>query len=149
VTQTGVALVLDEHIMAGRAAMRQRGIDTRTVEDFNATSTLDPDVIRLIAAAMDCPWVLVTMDGSIVDDHPAFEWERYAIAWLTIDRYLKGAAVEFAKMDTLHRRAHQMLEQRPGDHHTYTRRSRYRCPPSLVSRQRAFGRTRATVSRSA
>lgn len=132
---SSIALVLDEHIMAGRPAMRQRGIDTRTVEDFNATSTLDPDVIRMIASEMDQPWVLVTMDGGIVDENPRFEWDRYAIAWLTIDRHHKGIAVEYAKMNALHRHAHRILEQRDGDHHTYTESARHRCPPSLVSRQ--------------
>lgn len=135
-TTEPAALVLDEHLTAVQAGVSQRGIDVRTVHDFDVTSTSDPDVIRAIAAAMDSPWVLVTMDGTIVGEHPGFEWERYAIAWLKLDAYLRGAAFEHAKADVMHRHAHQMVEQRPGDHHTYTDRARFRQPPSLVSRQR-------------
>lgn len=108
-------------------------MDARRVHDFHATSILDPDVIRAVDQAMEAPWVLVTMDGTIVDEHPNLEWVRYAISWVVIERHLKGIAVEHAKAEVLHRHAHRMVEQRPGDHFTYTRRSRFRHPPSLVS----------------
>lgn len=136
-TQGGaVALVLDEHLLAIAPGLRARGLDARTVEDFRARSTLDPDVIRAVAAAMGGPWVLLTMDGTIVTEYPGFEWDRYAIAWIVIDAHLRGASVEHAKTDVVHRHAHRMLEQRPGDHFTYTQRARYQHPPSLLTRDR-------------
>jgi hypothetical protein len=134
VTDRGsAALVLDEHLTALQSGLQQRGIDTRRVHDFHATSILDPDVIRAIARAMDGLWVLVTMDGNIVEEHPRFEWNEYAIAWILIGSHLRGVQVEQAKADVLQRHAHQMVDQRIGDHHTYTKRSRFRHPPSLVS----------------
>lgn len=134
VTSDGSAvLVLDEHLTALRGGLYQRGIDTRTVHDFHATSTLDPEVIRAIARAMDVEWVLVTMDGTIIDEHPGFEWDRYAIAWVVIERHLRGVEVEQAKAEVVQRHAHKMVEQRPDDHHSHTRRSRFKHPPSLLS----------------
>jgi hypothetical protein len=129
------AVVLDEHVTALQAGLRQRGINALRVHDFRATSTLDPDVIRAVALGLDDPWVLVTMDGTIVDEYPGFEWERYAIAWVVIDGHLRGAAVEHAKAETIQRHAHQMIEQRRGDHYSYTPTSRYKHPPSLMSRR--------------
>lgn len=85
----------------------------------------------------DRPWVLVTMDNSIIEDHRGFEWERYAIAWVVIDPRVRGAPAEYAKHNVIHRHAHQIIEQRPGgDHFTYTQPARHRSPPSLVTRQR-------------
>jgi hypothetical protein len=131
------ALVLDEQVTAVQAGLLQRGIDCRTVHELGVTSTVDPDVIRGIASVLHGrPWVLVTMDGTIVEEHAGFEWHLYAIAWVSIDPWLSGASVEQAKTDVIHRHAHQMLEQRPGDHHTYTVRARFRHPPGLMSRQR-------------
>lgn len=131
------ALVLDEHLTAPASGLRDRGIDTRTVQDFHATSIHDPDVIRAIAAVMTTPWVLVTLDGTIVDEAPNFEWDRYAIAWIVVNPDLRGIVVERAKAEIVHRHAHRIVQQRPGDHFTYTRRSQYKHPPSLVSaRQR-------------
>ena len=46
---------------------------------------------------MDGLWVLVTMDGTIVDEHPRFEWHAYAIAWIVIGSHLGGVQVEQAK----------------------------------------------------
>lgn len=137
-TSSGAAaLVLDEHLTAPCAGLQDRGIDARPVHDFRATSILDPDVIRAVAAVMQGPWVLATLDGSLVEDNPAFEWERYAIAWLVLDPNLKGVAVEHAKTDILHHHARRMVEQRPGDHFSYTERARHKHPPSLLSaRQR-------------
>jgi hypothetical protein len=137
-------LVLDEHLMALRPGLELRGIAARTVRDLGVTSTLDPDVIRAVARDMRARlWVLITMDGTIVEEHRNFEWERYAIAWIVIERHLSGIAVEHAKTDVVQRHAHRMLEQRPGDHHTYTRQQRFRSPPSLVTtlrRSDPFGR---------
>jgi len=111
-----------------------RGIVVRSVGDFGARSTLDPDVIRATARKMRAsPWVLVTMDGTIVDDHPNFEWQHYAIAWVLVDPHLLGIAVEQAKTEIVQRHAHQMIEQRPPDHHSYTVIQRHRNPPGLVS----------------
>ena len=126
-------LVLDEHLTALQPALRQRGLDVRRVHDFHATSTVDPDVIRTVARSLEQPWVLVTMDGGIVDENPRFEWAEYAIAWVVIGERLRGIAVEHAKAEVLQRHAHQMVDQQVGDHFTYTRRSRFRHPPSLLS----------------
>jgi hypothetical protein len=128
-----VALVLDEHLMALRVGLEHRGILVRTVADLGARSVLDPDVIRAISHRLSGPWVMVTMDGTIVDEHPGFEWDLYAIAWVVIDPKLRGVAVEQAKTDVVQRHAHKMLEQRPPDHFSYTQHARHRSPPSLVS----------------
>ena len=130
---SGAALVLDEHLSALQIGLKCRGIDARTLDEFHAMSTVDPDVIRAVARALTSPWVLLTMDGTIVEEHPGFEWERYAIAWVKVDKHLAGIAVEHAKVDTVQRHAHQMVEQRPGDHHTYTRDKHFKHPPSLIS----------------
>lgn len=126
-------LVLDEHLTAPCDGLRARGLDVRPVHDFGATSTLDPDLIRMVAAAMHKPWVLVTLDSGIKEEHRKFEWERYAIAWVLIPTEIKGIAVEHAKTDVVHRHAHRIVEQRADDHFSYTRRARHKSPPSLVS----------------
>jgi hypothetical protein len=128
-----VALVVDEHLMALRVGLEHRGILVRTVGDLGATSIRDPDVIRAIARKLSGPWVMVTMDGTIVEEHPNFEWDRYAIAWVVVDPKLRGVAVEQAKNDIVHHHAKRMLEQRPPDHFTYTQTQRHKSPPSLVS----------------
>jgi hypothetical protein len=92
--------------------------------------------MRGIAKAFRRPWVLVTMDGTIIEEHPGFEWDRYAIAWVVVDTQLRGAAVEYAKTDVVQRHAHQMVEQRAGDHHSYTAAQRLRHPPSLITRNK-------------
>jgi hypothetical protein len=108
-----------------------------TVHECGVEATIDPDVIRAIDRIMDGRlWVLVTMDNSIVEDHPGFEWERYAIAWVLIDPHLRGAAAEQEKHEVIHRHVHQMVEQRAGDHFSYNVPSRFTHPPSLVTRQR-------------
>jgi hypothetical protein len=134
VTTSGDAtLVLDEHLTAMQNALKQRGLDALKVHDFHATSTLDPDVIRAVEGRLRPPWVLVTMDGTIVDEHPTFEWGKYAIAWVLIEKHLKGVAVEHAKADVVQKHAHRVVEQRAGDHFTYTKRAQFKHPPSLVS----------------
>jgi hypothetical protein len=69
-------------------------------------------------------------------NHPGFEWQRYAIARVLIDPHLSGVAVEHAKTDVAQRHAHQMVEQRPNDHFSYTAHARHKQPPSLLSAQR-------------
>lgn len=130
------SLVLDEHLGRARRGLEERGIGAATLDDFNVTSTLDPDVIRGIASAMRGPWVLVTLDGSIVEDAPNFEWDRYAIAWVVLEPHVKGIAAERAKLDIVARHAHQIVDQQQDDHFSYTRHQRHKAPPSLVSRSR-------------
>lgn len=132
-----VVLVLDEHLTALRGGLESRGIRVRTVADFGVQSTLDPDVIRGVARKMRAaPWVLVTMDVTIVEEYPRFDWDRYAIAWIVIDPYARGIAVEHAKTNVVQRHAHQIVEQRPPDHFSYTASQRHRHPPALVSAQK-------------
>jgi hypothetical protein len=137
------ALVLDEHLLGVRVGLEHRGIVVRTVEDFRAKSTLDPDVIRAVGRGMrKAPWILVTMDGTIVKEHPSFDWDRYAIAWVLIDPRARGVAAEQSKNEVLHRHARAMLAQVPGCHHTYTEARHYKHPPSLITqsrRARPFG----------
>jgi hypothetical protein len=136
-------LVLDEHLLGVRVGLEHRGIHVRTVEDFNAKSTLDPDVIRAVASGMRRrPWVLVTMDGTIVQEHRRFDWERYALAWVLVDPRARGVAAEHSKNEVVHRHARAMLAQESGEHHTYTDGRHYRHPPSLITqsrRARPFG----------
>jgi hypothetical protein len=134
---------LDEHLLGVRVGLEHRGVRVRTVADFQATSIVDPDVIRAVDRGMrKKPWVLVTMDGTIVDEHRGFDWERYAIAWVMIEPRLRGIAVEHSKNEVLSRYARTMLSQSPGDHFSYTERRNYKHPPSLVTqsrRARPFG----------
>ena len=58
---------------------------------------------------------------------------EYAIAWVVIDKHLKGVAVEHAKADVVQTHAHRIVEQRAGDHFTYTKRAHFKHPPGLVS----------------
>lgn len=132
----GKVLVLDEHLGRAARGLRERGIEAATLDDFDVTSTLDSDVVRGITKAMKGPWVLVTLDGSIVDDAKNFEWQRYAIAWVLLEPQIRGIAAENAKLDIIARHAHRIVEHDPGDHFTYTRRQRQSGPPSLVSRNR-------------
>jgi hypothetical protein len=131
-------LVLDEQLCRGRLieALRTRGLEVRTVKDFGAEGRPDPEVLRSIGSGLKKPWVLVTMDLTIVDDFPGFDWSRYAIAWISVREDAKGAAFEHEKNDIVHRHAHQILEQTAGDHHTYTVQQRHKSPPSLASQLR-------------
>ena len=130
-------LVLDEHLTRVGRSLRDRGIAVKTVADFHANSTIDPDVIRAIQQDLpNTSWVLVTMDGTIVEEFPGFEWDRYAIAWIKIDKHLAGIAVEHAKTNVVNRHAHTIVKQRKGDHHTYTLERHYRHAPSLIPARR-------------
>ncbi|MDQ3642265.1 MAG: hypothetical protein M3450_12580 [Actinomycetota bacterium] len=128
--------MLDEHLSRIVAPLNAREIQARAVGDFHAKSTLDPDVVRAVAAGMKRrSWVLVTMDSSIIEEHRGFGWDRHAIAWVVIDAHLRGATVERAKTEIVQRYAHAMVEQRPGDHHTYRRNRHYKHPPGLIARR--------------
>jgi hypothetical protein len=81
----------------------------------------------------DTPWVLVTMDLTITDDFPGFDWDRYAIAWVMVRQGVLGGAVEVEKTEIVQRHAHDMREQGQGDHHSYTAHRRHKSPPSLAS----------------
>ena len=75
--------------------------------------------------------MLVTMDLTVVEDYPGFDWSRYAIAWVVVHESLAGARVEQAKHEIVHRHAHKIREQARGDHHTYTAERHYTTRPSL------------------
>jgi hypothetical protein len=128
-------LVLDEQFTSKRLilALRDRGIDVKTVADFGAKGRPDPDVVRRIAVGCEeKDWVLVTMDTTILEDFAGFDWRRYAIAWVVIDDHLLGAAVERAKSNVVQRHAHMMVDQKPADHFTYSARRHAKHPPSLA-----------------
>lgn len=128
-------LVLDEQLENRRLvqALRDRGIECRTVGDFGVQGRADPDVVRRIADQVVGSWVLVTMDLSIVEEHARFDWSRYAIAWVRIRKELKGVRAEEAKANTIHRHAHLIQEQGRGDHYTYWPKRHEKHPPSLAS----------------
>jgi hypothetical protein len=69
----------------------------------------------------------------ILEDHPGFKWEDYAIAWVKLPPKIRGVAAENAKQEIVHRHAHQIVEQTPGQHFTYTKGRRHKSPPGLVS----------------
>lgn len=128
-------LVLDEHLENQRlvAALKDRGSAVQVVGDFGVQGRPDPDVVRRIADQHSGSWVLLTMDLTIVEDYPGFDWTRYAIAWVRIRKELRGAAVEVAKANAIHKYLHRIEAQQPGDHHTYSPDRHYRHPPSLAS----------------
>ena len=133
------ALVFDEQIASPRIiqALAERGTAAQTIADMGAAGRPDPDVIRRIVRGMGAaPWVLVTLDLSITDEFPGFDWQRYAIAWVMLRGGVRGGAVEIEKTDIVQRHAHDMRSQQPGDHHTYTVSRRYKHPPSLASLMR-------------
>lgn len=131
-------LVLDEQVAGKRLldGLRARGIEASSVGDFGVTGRADPDVLRTIDSTPSQNWVFVTMDLTIVEDHPGFDWNRYAIAWILVHQRLTGAAFEASKTDIVHRHAHQMLEQGRGAHHTYSAKSHTKTRPSLASQLR-------------
>ena len=104
--------------------------------DLGLTGRPDPDVVRTIDGRLSEMWVLVTMDLTIVEEHPGFEWERYAIAWITVHEDMRGAAFEAEKTDVVHRHAHRIAEQARGDHYTYTTKRWIRSRPSLATQLR-------------
>ena len=128
----GRVLVLDAHLDRAARGLGERGIQAATLKDFDLPSTLDPDVVRAVANAMRDPWVLVTLDGTIVQDAEGFQWERYAIAWVVLEPQVRGIAAEREKLDIVARHAHRMLEQEAGGHFSFTRRQRQAGPPSLM-----------------
>jgi hypothetical protein len=89
-------LVLDEQLCRGLLieGLRLRGYQVATVKDFGATGRPDPDVVRRVDDRHAGPWVLITMDFTIVDDFAGFDWDRYAIAWVVVHEDLKGAQFE-------------------------------------------------------
>lgn len=131
-------LVLDEPLANRRlvAALQERGIECSTVADHGVTGRPDPDVVRRIDEQTAPPWVFVTMDLTIVEDFPGFDWSRYAIAWIRPREDLRGLEVEQAKADIMHRHAHTICEQGPADHYTYTAKHHFKHPPSLQSQIR-------------
>jgi hypothetical protein len=131
-------LVFDEHIANPRlvTALRERGIEAGTVGDFGVTGRADPEVVRRVQQSLRKPWVLVTMDLTIVEEHEGFEWERYAIAWITVNDALRGARVEQEKANVVHRHALMIREQTRGQHYTYTVRQCFKHPPTLASQLR-------------
>ncbi len=128
-------LVLDEQLTARSLVegLRSRGLDVDTVRDFDAVQRTDPDVVRTIGERCDAPWVLVTMDMTIVEGHRDFDWDRYAIAWIVPREDLSGVAVEQAKANILHRWAHEIAKLGRGDRCTYYETSRAKTRPSLAS----------------
>lgn len=128
-------LVLDEQLCRGLLieGLRLRGYDVVTVKEFGAAGRPDPDVVRRIDDGHAGAWVLVTMDFTVVEDFPGFDWDRYAISWVIVHENLLGAAFEHEKNDIVHRHVHQMVEQARGDHHSYTVKARHKSRPSLVS----------------
>jgi hypothetical protein len=132
-------LVLDEQIARPglMVALAERGIEAQSVTDLGARGKPDPELIRRIAEGLGRrKWVLVTMDLTITEDYPGFDWARYALAWVQVERHLRGVRVEREKANILQRHAHLMVEQGSGDHHTYNARQRFRHPPSLASQLR-------------
>lgn len=128
-------LVLDEGIASPKlaSALEERGIVTTTVGALGVTGRTDPEVVRRIDGSVPPPWVLVTMDLTIMEDHRGFSWERYALAWIIVNDALRGAQVEREKVNVVHRHAHVMCEQTRGDHHSYTAKQHFKHPPSLTS----------------
>jgi hypothetical protein len=131
----GRIAAIDEQLENPRhiGALSDRGCAVKTVGDFGAQGRPDPDVVRRISDQVTDPFVLVTMDLSVVEDFKGFDWNRYAIAWVQIRKELRGRAVEIAKANTLHKHLERMTGQRPGDHFTYTPERHDKRPPSLAS----------------
>src|SRR3954464_14809044 len=131
-------LVLDEQLCRGLLieGLQLRGLDVKTVKDFGAAGRPDPDVVRKIDDGHKGPWVLVTMDFTVGEDFPGFDWGRYAISWVIVHEDLRGAAFEHEKNDIVHRHVHQMVEQGRGDHHTYMVKQQHKSRPSLTSQLR-------------
>lgn len=131
-------LVLDEQLTAKSLVngLESRGYEVKTVHDFGVSGKPDPDVVRTINSRSRRHWVLVTMDVTIVEEHQGFDWDRYAIAWIVHPEKLKGAAVEKAKANILHRWAHEIVELGKGQHRTYYEKRHSKSRPSLASQLR-------------
>lgn len=128
-------LVLDEQLSARSlvSGLRTRGFDVGTVQDFDVAGCTDPDAVCTIGERCDGPWVLVTVDATILGEPGGFDWDAYAIAWVVPHEGLSGAAVERAKANILHRWAHEIVGLRRGDQRTYYETSRAKARPSLAS----------------
>lgn len=128
-------LVHDEQLQRPQliTALQDRGLDVSTVADYGATGRPDPDVVRRIEEQHAGAWVLVTMDLTIIEDFPGFDWDQYAIAWVILRKEIRGAAAERTKAEIVHRHAHTIREQGRGDHFTYNREGHYKHRPSLAS----------------
>lgn len=131
-------LVLDEQLEAKSlvTALTDRGLAVKTLGDYALTGRPDPDVVRSIDQRESGMWVLVTMDLRIVEDHPGFEWERYAIAWILVHEDLVGVKFEQSKRNVIHKYAHEMVQQGRGDQHSYSEQRRTKSRPSLSSQLR-------------
>jgi hypothetical protein len=128
-------LVLDEQL-AGKSlmlALEARGLEVKTLGNYGVTGRPDPDVVRRIDEREPTMWVLVTMGLTIVEEHPGFDWDRYAIAWIVVHQELRGAKFEQSKHNIVHRYAHEIVQQGRGDHHSYSEQRRTRSRPSLSS----------------
>jgi hypothetical protein len=128
-------LVFDEQLESRRLldGLAYRGIEVASVRDYGMTGRPDPDVVRRIDDQTSDSWVLVTVDLTIIEEHERFAWGRYALAWVAPAEHLRGQAFEAEKANIVHNHALEMVEQRPGDHHTYTLKRHFRSPPSLTS----------------
>jgi hypothetical protein len=117
-------LVFDEQLESRRLldGLAYRGIEVASVGDYGMTGRPDPDIVRQIGEQTRDPWVLVTLDLTITEDYEGFAWERYALAWVAPAEHLRGQAFEAEKANIVHNHALDMVEQRAGDHHTYTLR---------------------------
>ena len=76
------------------------------------------------------------MDVTIIEEHQRFDWDRYAIAWVVHSDKLRGAEVERAKANIMHRWAHEIVRLGKGDHHTYYETRHLKSQPSLASQLR-------------
>ncbi len=131
-------LVLDEQL-SGRALIASvsgRGFGVATVGDLGAQGRPDPDVMRRAEESQPGQWVLITMDTTIIEDHPRFGWADYAIAWISIHEDLRGEAVEQSKMNVVHRHLHLIAGQARGDHFTYSEHRHDKAPPSVSTQMR-------------
>ncbi len=142
-------LVLDEQLANPRlvAALRDRGSMAETVGDYGATGRADPDVVRRIAAQCRVPWVFVTMDLTIIEDFPGFDWNRYAIAWIRPREDLHGARVEEEKTDIIHGTRTQSVSNTPAII-THTQRPGISSTPELGDHPATLGSRAVVGSRS-
>jgi hypothetical protein len=131
-------LVLDEQLEAKSlvVALTDRGLAVKTLGDYGLTGRPDPDVVRRIDERQSGMWVLVTMDLGIVEHHPGFDWDRYAIAWILVHKDLRGVKFEQSKRNIVHKYAHEMVQQARGDQHSYSEQRRTKSRPSLSSQLR-------------
>lgn len=129
-------LVLEDHLSSTLLidGLRGRGVVAIPVAELGlGGKRTDSDLVREIGGKIEPPWTFVTADLTIIEDASGFDWDRYAIAWVMVRKGLKGAAYEQAKQHIVHKHVEKMEGQQPGNHWTYTARSRHKHPPSQVS----------------